>query len=276
MLNKFLKIVLILALFFIISQKEILAARSLSIESVSKNNLFGDEDLTITASASGFTEGEAIYIKGAFYLDTKTNYFGFTKNGDTWIKNSSTTTTQRQIKVGEWDNKLIVKTDFTDSGYMGENSYKLKLGYYYLTAGGNLSAINWTTNSVDLDISEPDPTPTPSPTPSSTPSKNPSSIKSPTLTPSASTISPAKFPTIYSVKSASKSASISAIPTSILGVSNKSTENINKTKYELNKKVLVNSANRRNITYAAVTIGSILILTCGILVYHKIRKNRHV
>jgi hypothetical protein len=274
MLNNFIKVVLLLALFFVFSQKDIQAARSLSIESVSKNNLFGDEDLTITASASGFTEGETIYIKGAFYLDTKTNYFGYTKNGDTWIKNSSSSTSQRQIKVGDWDYKLIVKTDFTDSGYVGENSYKLKLGYYYLTSGGNLSPINWTTNSVDLEISEPDPTP--NPTPTSTPSNNSTSTKAPTQSPSLFVLNTTKFPTNSPTKYASKSASISAVPTSILGVSNKSTEIKDKTNGELNKKVLVDSANKRNITYASIILGSIFILTCGILVYQKIKKNRHV
>ena len=84
--------------FFIVFPSHVLAARSMTITS-DKTSLFGDEEMTITASASGFTPGETIYIKGAFYQEGSTNYFGFTRSGDSWIKNGDTSTSQRSIVV---------------------------------------------------------------------------------------------------------------------------------------------------------------------------------
>jgi cell division septation protein DedD len=163
------------------------SARTMTIVS-DKTSLLGDEECTITASASGFTDGEIIYIKGALFQSgsATSNYFGYTKNGDDWIKNSATNTSQKSIKVGEWDGTLIVKSDFTDSGYKGEGEYNLKVGFYY----GSYSSVNWSSNSVVLTINEPDPTPTNTPTPT----PEPTAIPSHTPTP-VNTSVPTKTPT---------------------------------------------------------------------------------
>lgn len=171
------------AFFFLILQtKDCEAARSVNI-TTNKSSLFGDEDATITAILSGFTDGETIYIKGAFYQDGTTNYFAYTKNGDSWVKNGSSTTSQRQVKIGEWDGNLTIKSDFSDSGYKGEGDYKLKIGFYYTTSGGNLSSVNWSANILDFNINEPDPTPTPTPSPSPSPTQTSSTAKSPSPSP---------------------------------------------------------------------------------------------
>ena len=166
--------------FFIVFPSHVLAARSMTITS-DKTSLFGDEEMTITASASGFSPGETIYIKGAFYQEESTNYFGYTKNGDSWIKNGDTSTSQRSIVVDSWDGNLSVKSDFVDSGYKGEGEYKAKVGFYYMTSGGNLSSVNWTSNNVTVSLNEPDPTPTSTPT--STPTPQPTATPTPTPTP---------------------------------------------------------------------------------------------
>ncbi len=174
--------------FFIAFPPHVLAARSIMITS-DKTSLFGDEEMTITASVSGFTPGETIYIKGAFYQEGSTNYFGYTKNGDSWIKNGDTSTSQRSIVVDSWDGNLSVKSDFADSGYKGEGEYKVKVGFYYTTSGGNLSSVNWTSNNVTVSLNEPDPTPTstptptPTPQPTATPTPTPAPTKTPTPTP---------------------------------------------------------------------------------------------
>ncbi len=176
--------------FFIVFPFHVLAARSIMITS-DKTSLFGDEEMTITASVSGFTPGETIYIKGAFYQEGATNYFGYTKNGDSWIKNGDTSTSQRSIVVDSWDGNLSVKSDFADSGYKGEGEYKGKVGFYYTTSGGNLSSVNWTSNIVTVSLNEPDPTPTstptptPTPQPTATPTPTPTKTPTPTLTPLA-------------------------------------------------------------------------------------------
>ena len=143
--------------------QNVFASRSLSISN-DKTTLLGDEESLITASASGFTDGETILIKGAFYQSGSSNYFGYTKNGDTWVKNSASNTSQRAVKIGDWDGTLVIKSDFGDSGYKGEGEYLFKVGFYYGT-----SSVNWSTNSVTITINEPDPTSTNTPTPSNSP-----------------------------------------------------------------------------------------------------------
>ena len=180
--------------FFIVFPSHVLAARSMTITS-DKTSLFGDEEMTITASASGFTPGETIYIKGAFYQEGSTNYFGFTRSGDSWIKNGDTSTSQRSIVVDSWDGTLSVKSDFADSGYKGEGEYKVKVGFYYTTSGGNLSSVNWTSNNVTVSLNEPDPTPTPTPTSTPTPTPTPQATATPTSTPTPTkTLTPTKTP----------------------------------------------------------------------------------
>lgn len=182
------------------------AARNLTITS-DKSSLFGDEEMIVIASPSGFTDGEFIHIKGAFYQEGNTNYFGYTKSGDSWIKNSVTNTSQRQIKVGEWGGSLIVKSDFGDSGYKGEGDYKLKVGFYY----GSFSSVNWSSNTLSINISEPEPTPTPSPTPSPTPTptSTPAPTPKPTIKPTIKpTTTPTSSPIKISLKTLSPKASV--------------------------------------------------------------------
>lgn len=195
-------IVLIAFLFFLHFSPHAFAARSISI-SADKASLFGEEELTTTASSSGFTNGETIYIKGAFYQEGSSNYFGYTKNVDNWIKNGDSTLNQKSIQIGQWDGSLTVKSDFVDSGYNGEGGYKFKIGFYYITSGGNPSSVNWSSNSLDININEPDPTLTPTPTetptptltPTATPTSTPAPTKTPTPIPNTPTPKPSSTPT---------------------------------------------------------------------------------
>jgi hypothetical protein len=127
------------------------ASRKLNI-SVDKNLLLENQELTVSASASGFSTGDKIYLKGSFYKDGSTNYFGFTKSGESWIKNSATALNQRLVEIGSWDNLVSVRIDTSDSGFNGTGEYKFKLGYYYITSGGNISSINWSENNLDLKL----------------------------------------------------------------------------------------------------------------------------
>lgn len=184
----------ILALLFVSSlilvcllPQNALAARSITITS-DRNSLFGSDEMNISASISGFTNGEKIYLKGAFFKDGSTNYFGYTKSGDSWIKNSTTATDQRVVEIGNWDTNTIVRSDFNDSGYTGKGDYKFKLGYYYLTSGGNLSSVNWSANTLSLTLDAPAPTQAPTQTTSQTTSST-------SKTASIKTNTPTKTPT---------------------------------------------------------------------------------
>lgn len=129
-----------------------------------------------------------MYVKGAFLQkdSSGTNYFGYTKYGDSWIKNGESASVQRAVIIGNWDKKVTVKSDFSDGGYKGEGDYILKLGYYYVVSGGSISGVKWSSNTILISISEPDPTPTNSSTPTveptSTETPTPSSTKTPTPT----------------------------------------------------------------------------------------------
>lgn len=246
-------------LFCFFFAKPAFAVRSLIISS-DKTSLFGYEDTTITASVSGFTDGELIYIKGAFYQDGSTNYFGYTKNGDSWIKNGDSTTSQKQIKIGDWDNKIAVESDFLDSGYKGESGYKFKVGFYYITSGGNLSSVNWSSNSLDINLNEPDPTPTPSSTstlqntPTPTPTKSPApASNAASATPKPSTPAPSVLPDDIGSDEA------------VLSESSESATLSPSSKQNSKRKEIVLSSRENNIGKILIILGFVFILACGIL-----------
>lgn len=167
--------------------RQIYATRSLSISS-SATSLTSEETLTINTVPADFTPGETIYIKAAFHKSGSDNYFGFTQKNSDWIKNSETTINQRSIIIGSWDQNLVSKSDFTDSGFQGNGEYLLKVGYYYLTSGDNLSPVKWSTNSLPVNLVQPTPTPTPTPIPTPVPTATPAptSTTSPTQSPTPS------------------------------------------------------------------------------------------
>lgn len=171
---------------FILSAKSVFAARNIYITS-DKSSLGAEGELTITASPSGFTNGEKIYIKGAFFKEGSSNYFGLTKNNDSWINNSTTALSQREVNIGEWDNILVTKPDYSDNGFTGTSDYRFKIGFYYLTTSGNTSSVNWSINEINIKINS---VPTVAPSPAKTSTSNSSSSssnKSPT---------PSKQPTL--------------------------------------------------------------------------------
>jgi len=174
----------------------VFAARSVTITS-DKSSVLGEEEITLIASPSGFTDGETIYLKGAFFQNGSSNYFGYTENGDVWIKNSASNTSQRSVTIGQWDGSIVIKSDFSDSGYKGEGDYIVKLGFYY----GSYASVNWSANILPITINEPDPTPTVTPTPVNTPT--PTATPKPTATPTilaTPTIIATKIPTPTAVQ----------------------------------------------------------------------------
>lgn len=264
---------LIAFLFFLNFANPAFAVRSLTI-SANKDSLFGDEVITLTASSSGFTNGETIYIKGAFYQEGSTNYFGYTKNGDNWVKNGDSTLDQKSIQIGQWDGSIISKSDFVDSGYKGEGGYKLKIGFYYITSGGNPSSVNWSANSLDINLNEPDPTltNTPIPTPTSAPTPISTSPPTPTKMP---TPTPSRTPTPTVKPSATPTPKV--LPTSVLGESTQSASIISPTNSKpVNKKnVLISNeikTSSNNFQKILMIVGVVFVLSCGILIFREIKK----
>jgi hypothetical protein len=161
------------------------------------------------------------------------------------------------VQIGNWDNSLIIKSDFDDSGYVGEGDYKVKVGFYYSTSGGNLSSVNWSTNSLDVTINEPDPTVTPtSPPATNTPVPTTKPTATPTPKPTATKIPTFPIASISAESSSSAilGSSISAEPTLVKGIAD---------------------AKKSSPNFLAIflIIGGILILSsCGILFYYLHKK----
>lgn len=269
------RILFLTVIFLFLIPSSVFAARSLTIEA-NKSSLFGEEEMIVaTSSASGFTDGETIYIKGAFYKEGSTNYLGYTKNGDQWIKNGETTTSQRSVKIGEWDGKLDVKSDFSDSGYQGEGDYKFKVGFYYTTSGGNLSSVNWSDNILSVIINEPSYTPTPTST--NTPTPNPTNTPTPTKTPTPTPVEtqtptptptpvPKLSPTIHVTNIKTNPTGI--VPTSVLGE-----------KTEINTPIPTISSKPQgdtsdNLAKILIGLGIVFIGACGILAFQSYRRTR--
>jgi hypothetical protein len=171
----------LIGILFCVCPPVVNAARSVTV-SADKQSLSGDDALTLTASMSGFADGESVTVKGVFFQDGSSNYFGYTDVGGTWVKCGAATSTQRQITVGSWDGTVRIRPDFSDSGFAGEGEYRVKLGFYYQTSGGSLSPVSWSTAALPLTLNQPDPTPTPSPTPRPTPTSTPQPSPTPTVT----------------------------------------------------------------------------------------------
>jgi len=152
------------------------------------SSLNGDQEMTVTASASGFSH-DAIYIKGAFFRAGSSNYFGLTKSGDSWIKNSVSTGSQRHVILNEWNKQLTVRPDYDDSGFTGNGSYYFKIGYYTSPSDG----VTWSETVATIDLQRP-PTPTPTNTSSPTQTPGPTSTSTPVPT-SKPTSTPTRTPT---------------------------------------------------------------------------------
>ncbi len=269
-------VVFIAFLFYLSCFNSVFAARNLTI-SANKDSLFGDEELTLIASASGFTNGETIYIKGAFYQEGSASYFGYTKNGDNWIKNGDSTLNQKSIQIGQWDGSIIAKSDFVDSGYKGEGGYKFKIGFYYFTSGGNLSSVNWSDNNLGINLNEPDPTPTssPAPTPTPTPTSSPTSTPTPTKTPTpARTPTPTIIPNTPTSKPSATPTS-KPLPTDVLGESTESGETVSPTDIPSADILISNETKNKNNNLPnilMIIVGIIFTAACGILIFLKWRK----
>lgn len=133
---------------------------------------------------NNLTPNSTYYLKGAFKKSDSTNYFGQTKVGNDWIKNSSTYSSQYRLDLQNstsWTGQLSLMPDPADSGYTGSGAYLFKLARYD-NAGNNLTwsaeyslQLNGspTTNTTQ---SSPSPSPTPSPSIKPTPQISPSPI----------------------------------------------------------------------------------------------------
>ena len=106
------------------------------------------------------------YLKGAFYAEGSSNYFGQTKYNGNWLKNSGSYSTQFKIQTdaqGKWQGYIEFTPDTQDSGFDSSGEYNFKIGRYTATGSGP----TWS-DSQSIYINEVI-TPSPSPSPSVSP-----------------------------------------------------------------------------------------------------------
>ncbi|MBI4035450.1 lamin tail domain-containing protein [Candidatus Daviesbacteria bacterium] len=92
------------------------------------------------------------YLKGAFKKSDSSNYFGYTKVSNNWIKNSSSYSDQYPITTnssGNWSGNLDVTVDSNDSGYSGSGDYIFKVGKY--DSSDSNPSVSWS-NEVTITI----------------------------------------------------------------------------------------------------------------------------
>ena len=90
---------------------------------------------------NNLTGGATYYLKGAFYKEGSTNYFGKSLVSGSWIKNSETFSKQLKIQTdsgGDYSGEFSMMPDSEDSGFTGSGDYFFKVGRYN-SSGGSLT-----------------------------------------------------------------------------------------------------------------------------------------
>lgn len=196
------------------------------------------------------------FLKPAFKKIDSSNYFGLTKVGDEWIKNSDSY--NKNIKVttdrhGNWSGKIEFKVDPFDSGYSGGGKYLLKVVKYTEDGTGPAWSNEHALNIIAKEIE----------TEEGTDSENfiiPSYKYSPV--PSEKTIPIPEIPKeVYSLENYKiKIATLSSIA-SVSGVATKSGD----TNYQLSYK---------QIEWTPILLGGVFI-AIGLVVYFRIKLGNH-
>ena len=144
--------------------------------SADSNQLKDLDPLTVSVTLSNLEPNTQFYLKGAFYKEGSSNYFGFTQLDNNWIKNASTYNTQYPITTdqsGSWQGNIIVRNDPTDSGYPGTGDYQLKVGRYTSDGSGpiwsNSLSIKLEAKKITATTTTTTSTVTPPPAPQETP-----------------------------------------------------------------------------------------------------------
>lgn len=182
------KILAVFAILFLLSAKDISAAFSFQISSISPSTISSkDQEVTVNVTLSDLP-GES-YFRAEFQQSSGSQYFGYSKdNSGNWIKVDANMDCKSYYKVSDVTTTSLVlslKIGTDNNPTNGTNNVRVRR--YTNTCGSSDDS-----DPVNIDFTLPTPTPSPTPTPTSTPS--PSPTKAPTPTP-APTKSPTPKPT---------------------------------------------------------------------------------
>ena len=223
----------------------------------------GNTPIAISVSITNLHANTQYFLKGAFFKDGSTNYFGQSLVSGNWVKENVSYTSQLPITAdaqGNWQGEIKLIPDFSDSGFTGTGTYQVKVGRY--TAAG--SGPTWS-NQIPLTIIAPDPTQTSNPSPSQ-PSNTTVNTSTNAHNPSSST----NKPSAPSSTSPVKIASLSALPrheATVEGIATTSGIPL----YEEGEK-------KEDIQWILVGVGIVCILAAlGYTLFHqKLLLNKHI
>ena len=253
-------------------------AATISLSSNTQTIISSEQELEVDVTLTiNVANGTIYYLRGVFAKQNTTSYCGLTWNNTTWFggpyssnegwKNFLAVT----ITDDSWTGKLKAKIDPESNNCRDSGEYLFKVQRFTTGSGsGNFDDQNSLSVLVTL------PTPTTVPTNSSTPTSIPTATKVPTPTKIPTPTkqpSPTKVPTSQPTQTLDKTvknASTTAYPTAVLTT----TVMVSPTNSEAKeKKVLVKSAEKNNLTSFAIISGSICLIGAGIYIFVKKRKN---
>ncbi|MEO8581283.1 MAG: lamin tail domain-containing protein [Patescibacteria group bacterium] len=151
-----------------------------------------DHPFTLDVTLSGADQTAEYYIRGVFYKQNTTQYFGLTQNNDGNWQTDTNLVTQFYKITGNGTNTITFKPDTHSSDLIPNTSYFFKVGRY--TPGGSLTWSEQTPAVVFLSAAI-TPTPfvtvavNPSPTPSTPPVVTPTAVPTSYINPSSIIIS---------------------------------------------------------------------------------------
>jgi hypothetical protein len=124
-----------------------------------KTSFYSSDIIHLTIQLGGLSSNSKFYLKPALVKSGSTNYFGLTKIGSNWVKNSQIYSEQLPFTSdasGNWSGLVEFKVDPDDSGFTSSGAYILKVGKYSSSGSGP----TW---SPDITVSITDNTPKASP-----------------------------------------------------------------------------------------------------------------
>ncbi len=252
--------------------------------SVTVNNApssIGSDPFTLSVAVVGASLGTN-YLRVDIYKDGTSNYFGESFTGNDWYGGSDGTR-YFPITIGSdktWNGTVQARIGNTiPQDYDGAGTYKLRVRRY--TGGGNYNNDEAKASAIQIVLAFPTPTSLPPNTPTPAPTDKPTKTPKPTATPkpvkSAVVTSATNVQSILAastvdsdmkknVLSPTKISSTGAYPTAILHAGTKSAE---KKVSKFTKPLLIKGTSSSMQDMIAVSIGGLLLLGCGILLYLK-------
>ena len=210
---------LIFLAFFLVFTKNVYAAFDFTID---KSQITDTEELEVKVNLdlSTTTAGRTYFLRGAFFTEGTTSYFGYTINNSGDQFNGPYSACQELYSVtvdenGDWSGSFKVKVDSESNSFKGTENYLFKVGRYT----NSCNSITWVDNKpVPVTITKTTPV-TSTPTSSSQSSTSTSSkSKSPSPSPKSSPTSTSSKKTT-SVLGSSQSAEITASSASGISLS---------------------------------------------------------